>query len=163
MIWRLQAQQAFFAALDKYDDSDGLLELIVNAYHGEKKFQQLASFLVQLNIEIPGNAIYYGLLGDVLTEYLSDYRQAALAYENAIVLDPYNSRLYSALGMARYRLQEFEQALQMFGKARSLDSLDATAFLQRSLYLCLAKSRCRSHLFFAKGNQTRRYFATTCS
>ena len=136
-----QAQQAFFAALGKYDDSDSLLELIVNAYHGEEKFQQLANFLTQLNIELPGNAIYYGLLGDVLTEYLSDYRQAALAYENAIVLDPYNSRLYSALGMARYRLQEFEQALQMFGKARSLDSLDATAFYNEAcVYALLSRN-----------------------
>ena len=36
-------------------------------------------------------------------EYIGDYRRAAIAYENAIVLDPYNSSLYSALGMARYR------------------------------------------------------------
>ena len=135
-----QAHQAFLIALDKYNDHDSLLELIVNAYHGEKKFRQLAAFLEQLNIERPGNAIYYGLLGDVWTEYIGDYHQAAMAYENAIVLDPYNNRLYSALGLARYRLKEFEQALQMFGKARSLDSLDATAFYNEAcIYALLSR------------------------
>lgn len=133
-----QAHQVFLAALAQYpSDSDTLLELIVGAYRDKEKFHQLANFIEQLNIERPGNAVYYGLLGDVLTEYLGDYRRAAIAYEDAIVLDPYNSRLYSALGMTRYRLREFEQALQMFGKARSLDSLDATAFYNEACVYAL--------------------------
>ena len=136
-----KAQQSFLAALTHYSDSDMLLELIVKAYQGEAKFHQLANFLEQLNIEMPGNAVYYGLLGDVLTEYLGDYQRAAIAYEDAIVLDPYNSRLYSALGMARYRLREFEQALQMFGKARSIDTLDATAFYNEAcIYALLSRN-----------------------
>ena len=61
-----QAHQAFLSALDQYSDNDTLLELIVEAYRGEAKFHQLANFLEQLNVERPGNAIYYGLLGDVL-------------------------------------------------------------------------------------------------
>ena len=136
-----QAHQAFLAALDQYPGNDTLLELIVEAYRGEAKFHQLANFLEQLNVERPGHAIYYGLLGDVWTEYIGDYRQAAIAYENAIVLDPYNSRLYSALGVARYRLREFEQALHMFGKARALDALDATAFYNEAcMYALLSRN-----------------------
>ena len=136
-----QAQQAFLAAITNYTDNDMLLELIVKAYQSEAKFHQLADFLEELNIIVPGNAVYYGLLGDVLTEYLGDYQRAAIAYEDAIVLDPHNSRLYSALGMARYRLREFEQALQMFGKARSLDSLDATAFYNEAcVYALLSRN-----------------------
>ena len=136
-----QARRAFLAALAQHSDSDTLLELIVEKYRGAAKFRQLANFLEQLNVERPGNAVYYGLLGDVLTEYVGDYRQAVVAYENAIVLDPYNSRLYSALGMARYRLQEFELALQMFGKARSLDTLDATAFYNEAcMYALLSRN-----------------------
>ena len=136
-----QAHQAFLSALDQYSDNDTLLELIVEAYRGEAKFHQLADFLEQLNVERPGNAIYYGLLGDVWVEYIGDYRRAAIAYENAIVLDPHNSSLYSALGMARYRLREFELALQMFGKARSLDALDATAFYNEAcVYSLLSRN-----------------------
>lgn len=136
-----QAQRDFLTALAQHSDSDTLLELIIEKYRDAAKFRQLANFLEQLNVERPGHAIYYGLLGDVLTEYVGDYRQATIAYENAIVLDPYNSRFYSALGMARYRLQEFEQALQMFGKARSLDALDATAFYNEAcMYALLSRN-----------------------
>ncbi len=132
-----QASRAFLAAIAHHADNDTLLGFIVEAYRGEAQFHQLASFLEQLNVERPGNAVYYGLLGDVWVEYIGDYRRAAIAYENAIVLDPYDSRFYSALGMARYRLREFEQALQMFGKARSLDTLNATAFYNEACVYAL--------------------------
>ncbi len=136
-----KAQQAFLTACDNYTDDDHLLKLIVDSYRDEGKFRQLADFLAQLNIERPGHAIYHGLLGDVWTEYLGDYRQAAAAYENAIVLDPHNSGLYSALGMAHYRLKEFEQALHMFSKARALNSLDATAFYNEAcIYALLSRN-----------------------
>ena len=135
-----QAQQSFLNALSHYDEHNTSLEIIVNAYKEQQKFHQLAKFLEQLNVEKPGNASYYGLLGDVWTEYIGDYRRAAAAYENAIVLDPHNGRLYSALGMARYRLHEFEQALLMFGKARTIDSLDATAFYNEAcIYALLSR------------------------
>ena len=139
-----QAQQVFLQALHAiggHNENDTIIEIVVNAYHSAAKFHQLVAFLEQLNIEKPGQSLYYALLGDVLAEYLGDYRRAAAAYENAIVLDPYNSQFYSALGLARYRLQEFEQALMMFGKARSLDTLDATAFYNEAcVYALLSRN-----------------------
>ena len=135
-----QAQQVFLQAVHEiggHNDNDAILDVVVNAYRSVAKFHQLVAFLEQLNIEKPGHPLYYSLLGDVLAEYLGDYRRAAVAYENAIVLDPYNSQLYSALGLARYRLQELEQALLMFGKARSLDTLDATAFYNEACVYAL--------------------------
>ena len=139
-----QAQQSFLQALHEigeHHDNDAILDIVINAYRSAAKFHQLVSFLEQLNIEKPGHPLYYGLLGDVLVKYLGDYRRAASAYENAIVLDPHNSQLYSALGLARYRLQEFEQALLMFGKARSLDNRDATAFYNEAcVYALLSRN-----------------------
>lgn len=136
-----QARDAFLSAFDITNNDDAMLEFVIAAYKQQKQFHQLASFLEHLNIEKPGNSIYYGILGDVWTEHIGDYRRAASAYKNAIVLDPYNGRLYSALGMAHYRLREFEQALKMFGKARTLDTLDATAFYNEAcVYALLSRS-----------------------
>lgn len=135
-----QANDNFLTALSIHPESSTLLELIVATYKRQKKFRQLAVLLEELSYEQPGNVIYHTMLGNIWLEQIKDYRQAVLAYENATVLDPYSSKLYAARGLAHYHLQEFEQALQMFGQARTLDVYDATNFYNEAcIYALLSR------------------------
>lgn len=135
-----QANNNFLVALSIHPESSTLLELIVATYKRQKKFHQLAILLEELSYEQPGNVLYHTMLGNVWLEQIKDYRQAVLAYENATVLDPYSSKLYAARGLAHYHLQEFEQALRMFGQARALDISDATNFYNEAcIYALLSR------------------------
>ena len=132
-----QANNNFLIALLNHPEGATLLELIVATYKRQKKFHQLAILLEELSYEQPGNVLYHTMLGNIWLEQIKDYRQAVLAYENATVLDPYSSKLYAARGLAHYHLQEFEQALRMFGQARTLDISDATNFYNEACIYAL--------------------------
>lgn len=136
-----QANDNFLIALSTHPEGSTLLELIVATYKRQKKFRQLAVLLEKLSYEQPGNPLYHTMLGNIWLKQIKDYRRAVLAYENATVLDPYSSKLYTARGLAHYHLQEFEQALQMFGQARTLDISDATNFYNEAcVYALLSRS-----------------------
>lgn len=132
-----QAQAQFLHAILSYPGGELLLEFVMATYKQMKKYRELAMLLEQLNVESPGNALYHTLLGDVWTEYVRDYRQAVVAYENAIVLDPHSGSLYNALGLAHYRLQEFEQALQTFARAKSMNVSNASIFYNEACVYAL--------------------------
>lgn len=136
-----QARGQFLQSILSHPGGEILLEFVVATYKQMKKYRELAMLLEQLNIERPGNVFYHTLLGDVWTEYVRDHRQAVVAYENAIVLDPHSGNLYNALGLVHYRLQEFEQALQTFARAKSMNVSNASIFYNEAcVYALLSRN-----------------------
>lgn len=104
-----------------------LLTFVTQSYRARKDYKPLASFLKNLNVEIPGSAILHALLGETLSEDIGDHDKALKSFAHAIILDPNRSDFYNGMGLAYYRKNSLNRALQLFNHASKIDPDDAIA------------------------------------
>ncbi len=116
------------------------LEWIPFVYESYKKnynFKELSQLIERLKIEIPGTGGIYALHGSILSEHLNSHQEAILAYEDAILLEPNRSEFYNGLGLAYYRKNNMDKALNIFVQATQIDPNDATARYNEACVLSL--------------------------
>lgn len=135
----LKAQQHFINTVLSNNDRSALLQYVFILYHQRGLYRQLTNLIKKLNIELPGHPHHYALLGNLYADYLQDHPNAIEAYSNALLLDPSQGKLYSALGLSYYKLNNLEQALTMFNKARTYDTSDAMSFYNEACVYSLLK------------------------
>ncbi|MDE3269480.1 MAG: tetratricopeptide repeat protein, partial [Pseudomonadota bacterium] len=136
-----KAQKHFIRTLTSHADGSMMLEYVFVLYHSQGLHRQLTSLIKKLNIEMPGYPRNYALLGDLYADYIKDYPSAIEAYSNALLLDPSLGKLYSALGLSYYKLNNLDQALTMFRKARTYDSSDAVSFYNEACVYALLQRK----------------------
>lgn len=107
------------------------------AYERKKNLFGFVALLDDLRTKLPGSSYVYALQGEVLSEGLSQHQKAIESYADAILLDPRRSEFYNGMGLAYYRMQKHEMALNIFHKALSIDPKDATARYNQACVLSL--------------------------
>lgn len=107
------------------------------AYERKKNLSGFVALLDDLRTKLPGTSYVYALQGEVLSEGLSQHQKAVESYADAILLDPRRSEFYNGMGLAYYRMQKHEIALNVFHKALSIDPKDATARYNQACVLSL--------------------------
>ncbi len=131
------AERSFVNSLRANPKNIATLDLVTTAYREAKAPEKLVGFLRSANIEAPGLSVLYALLGETLSEHLSDHEAAFQAYTDAITLDPERSDFYNGMGLAYYRAKKYIQALKLFGTAMRIDPRDAVARYNEACVLAL--------------------------
>lgn len=110
-----------------YSQKDSLLKHLSNKYRAIGASRQLKELLEKFGEEIPGLSMSYALLGEVFTEDLNTPTKALKAYADAITISPERAPYYSGMGLAYYKLNRFESAINVFKIASELSPNDGTA------------------------------------
>ncbi len=129
------AEKAYIIAMQHSSDYNKTLKFVNQSYKNLKKERQFVGFLRKLNFEAPGRAVAHAMLGETLSESLKDHLSAIESFKDAIALDPSRADFYTAMGLTYYRMEDFNEALQLFKTARLLDPTDATAVYNEACML----------------------------
>ncbi|MGE0174107.1 MAG: tetratricopeptide repeat protein [Oligoflexales bacterium] len=132
-----QAETNFIAALKLHNQYPDIVAFIVRAYRDNKASNQLLSFMMKLNEEIPGESSLHAFKGEILLEDLSDPDKAIFAYKDAIALEPNKSEYYTALGLTYYKKKDWDKALSEFAAAIEVNPEDAVAYYNEACVLAL--------------------------
>lgn len=121
------ANRYFLAAVINADNRPEFASAITQIYRKEGPVSGLAAFIRLLNVQLPGSGLYYALLGETLSEDLKDHKAALVAFSDALTLEPERSDYYTGMGLTYYRMNNFDQALNLFRAAATIDPQDAKA------------------------------------
>ena len=136
-----RAREAYLQSFRHAKGNVALLDFVSASYRTAKQYGHLVEFMNQLSREQKGIGHAYALLGQTLSENLNRHQDAIAAYDNAIVLDPQRSDFYTGMGLAFYRLDKLDKALDQFATATRVDPNDATARYNQACVLArLGKS-----------------------
>ncbi len=80
----------------------------------------------------PGISEIYALQAETISEYKKDLTNAITVYSDAILLDPYRSDYYTAIGLVYYKKKSYNKALKLFSRATKINPMDATAFYNKA-------------------------------
>jgi tetratricopeptide (TPR) repeat protein len=83
----------------------------------------------------------HAILGETLSEHLSQHQDAISAFTDAITLDPERGDFYNGMGLAYYRAKNYPQALKLFAAAMRLDPKDAVAKYNEACVLSILGRR----------------------
>ena len=64
----------------------------------------------------PGLSEIYALQAETISEYKNDLTNAITVYSDAILLDPYRSDYYTAIGLVYYKKKSYSKALKLFSE-----------------------------------------------
>ena len=135
-----QAEKHFINAIVHSHNRYESINRVSEKYRERKKFQQLVSTIQTLNEEIPGSGVLYALLGETLSEDLSRHEEALDAFADAIILEPNRGDFYNGMGLAYYRANKLNRALNMFNFASRIDPEDAIAKYNSACILSIQKN-----------------------
>jgi tetratricopeptide (TPR) repeat protein len=130
-----QANTHYLLGLKDDVDYEKSIRLVFDSYQQAKKEHQFIKLLHKLNIERPGQAANYAMLGKLLSEKMSEHAAGIEAYKDALVLEPENVDFLIGIGLAYHRNDEFKKALQSFKAARVLDPQDSVAIYNEACML----------------------------
>ena len=85
-----------------------------------------------VKITNPGLSEIYALQAETISEHKEDLTKAISIYSDAILLDPYRSDYYTAIGLVYYKKKRYNKALQLFSRATKINPMDATAFYNKA-------------------------------
>ncbi|MBP6217711.1 MAG: hypothetical protein KA436_03910 [Oligoflexales bacterium] len=106
-----------------------------NEFYKLKKHDLFTEFMLQVNLEVPGQDHFYALLGDHYFKKSSDYKKSLQAYSQAITLNPYQSEYYGAAGLALYKLKTYDQAVLFFDHAILMNPEDSISYYNKACVL----------------------------
>lgn len=130
-------QAAYINALKANPKNIATLDLVTKSYREAKAPDKFVRFLRLANLEAPGISAMHALLGETLSESLSQHEDALTAFTDAITLDPERGDYYNGMGLVYYREQNFSQALKLFAAALRIDPKDAVAKYNEACVLAL--------------------------
>ena len=134
---RKQAINYFIKAAESSPNALKTIEFITQRYRKKNLSADLVQVLNSLNLSLPGQGVFYALLGELHSEDLSNHEEALQAYSNAIILEPQRSDYYNGMGLAYYRMQDINKALSLFSTATQVDPQDAIARYNEACALAL--------------------------
>lgn len=121
------AIESHVTSMRSYNQKEKLVRHLTAKYRAYQKPKELKKLLEKINLEVPGLALSYALLGEVVANDLNKPKEAVEIYANAITIDPDNSTYYNGLGLAFYKLENYVSAEKVFTIATKIDPNDATA------------------------------------
>jgi tetratricopeptide (TPR) repeat protein len=136
-----KAQDSFVEALKVSPQNIATLDLVTKSYRDAKVPQKLVDFLRVASNVAPGVSVMHAILGETLSEHLSQHYDAIDAFTDAITLDPDRGDYYNGLGLAYYRAKNYPQALKLFAAAMRLDPKDAVAKYNEACVLSILGRR----------------------
>lgn len=133
----VKAEAQFVRALELDHGSVGLIDFVTRVHRDQKAHKELVGLIRKLNDRIPGTSVLHALLGETLSEKLSDHDGAVKAFADAIILEPARADYYNGMGLAFYRKKSYPEALKLFVAATEVDPNDATARYNEACVLSL--------------------------
>jgi tetratricopeptide (TPR) repeat protein len=119
--------QCYISALKSSGNSEAMLNFVGSSFQEINKVKELVELLNLANEENPGSPGMHAYLGELYSEKVKDQKAALESFANAITLDPGQSHYYNLMGLAYYKMDDFDDALKLFSAATKIDPLDATA------------------------------------
>lgn len=122
-----EAIESHFISLREFENKNELLKVIYSKYRSKEAYSALQKLLSKINLEIPGQSLSYAMLADTLNHDLEKPELSLTSYADAITLEPSNLDFYNGMGLAYYKLNNYESALNVFHLALEIDPTHATS------------------------------------
>ena len=135
------ARERFVDAIVKSENHFEMVATVAQQYRKEGQPKALVDLVKEINQKLPGEAVFYALLGETFAEELKDQKQSLAAFSDAVALEPERSDYYNGMGLAYYRMNDYNQALFLFSTATRVDPQDATARYNEACVLALIGRR----------------------
>ena len=138
------ANQYYSRALKLSKDPIKEIYKIKSTYEQKGNMLDFISLLDKMKVIKPGVSEVYALQADLIGAYEDDLDKSIEVYSDAVLLDPYRSEYYTAIGLIYYKQKRYSKALGLFSKATSINPMDATAFYNKACMNSILGSKKRA-------------------
>ena len=131
------AEKNFLNLVTYSNDKNHAIQFIFKQYKNYERYSSLLKTLEKIAIKIPGIPGLHATMGEVLAEKLNKPAAAIEKFEEAIILAPNNTESYVSLGLAYYKLKDYQRALNSFDSALNINPNDALSLYNKACVLAL--------------------------